>query len=184
KQYRWENRQEYAKLLEEYHLNEFNSQIDAIRQGLATVVPIAFLPLFSWRELELMVCSEHDIDLELLKDNTTYKSGVSASDRHVQYFWSILQEFSTQQRHDFLRFVWGQSRLPARGKDFLQKFEIQTAIRDGDNALPVSHTCFFSLELPRYSSKEIMKKKLLYAISNCHAIDADFLERNVNWEEN
>jgi HECT-domain (ubiquitin-transferase) len=31
----------------------------------------------------------------------------------------------------------------------------------------VAHTCFFSLELPAYSSLEVMTKKLLYAIYNC-----------------
>lgn len=30
--------------------------------------------------------------------------------------------------------------------------------------LPVGHTCFNSLDLPEYASKEIMKEKLLFAI--------------------
>ena len=42
-----------------------------------------------------------------------------------------------------------------------------------DLHLPVSHTCFFSMEWPRYSSVEIAKEKLLYAIVNCVDIDAD-----------
>ena len=42
-----------------------------------------------------------------------------------------------------------------------------------DGLLPVSHTCFFSLELPAYSSKEVLKTKLLYAMRNCPAIDGD-----------
>ena len=42
-----------------------------------------------------------------------------------------------------------------------------------DGMLPVSHTCFFSLELPRYSSLELMKTRLRYAIHNCTAIDGD-----------
>jgi len=39
--------------------------------------------------------------------------------------------------------------------------------------LPVSHTCFFHIELPSYSNKEIMREKILYAISHCTAIDLD-----------
>jgi E3 ubiquitin-protein ligase HERC2 len=42
-----------------------------------------------------------------------------------------------------------------------------------DIALPTSHTCFFSLEVPKYSSFEILKEKLKYAISHCQAIDTD-----------
>ena len=46
---------------------------------------------------------------------------------------------------------------------------------DADPAkfLPISHTCFFSIELPRYSSKDICYAKLLWAVNNCVSIDAD-----------
>ena len=44
---------------------------------------------------------------------------------------------------------------------------------DPDGHLPVSHTCFFSMEWPRYSNVEVAKRKLLYAITNCTDIDAD-----------
>jgi len=179
----WENRKEYVQLLEEYRLNEFNTQVDAIKRGLATIVPIALLPLFTWQELELMVCGKREIDLELLKANTVYKHGVKAADKHVQYFWEVLEEFTHHQRSNFLRFVWGQSRLPTRSEDFQEQFGIQTSPKNDDCILPVSHTCFFSLELPRYSSREVMKKKLLYAISNCHAIDTDFVVQNAALEE-
>ena len=33
---------------------------------------------------------------------------------------------------------------------------------------------FFSINLPRYTSKEILREKLVYAIANCLALDADF----------
>ena len=42
-----------------------------------------------------------------------------------------------------------------------------------DGHLPVSHTCFFQLDLPAYSTKEIMREKLVYAITHCQAIDLD-----------
>ena len=42
-----------------------------------------------------------------------------------------------------------------------------------DSAFPVAHTCFFSLELPAYTSLAICQDKLLYAITECQAIDID-----------
>ena len=42
-----------------------------------------------------------------------------------------------------------------------------------DAAYPVAHTCFFSLELPAYSSAAICHDRMLYAITNCNAIDID-----------
>ena len=42
-----------------------------------------------------------------------------------------------------------------------------------DQYLPVSHTCFFQLELPKYSRLAILRSKLLFAIRNCASIDGD-----------
>jgi hypothetical protein len=42
-----------------------------------------------------------------------------------------------------------------------------------DGHFPVSHTCFFSMEWPRYSSVAVAKEKLLYAIENCTSMDTD-----------
>ena len=39
--------------------------------------------------------------------------------------------------------------------------------------MPVSHTCFFQFDLPAYSSEAKMKEKIIYAIYNSTAIDAD-----------
>jgi len=40
-------------------------------------------------------------------------------------------------------------------------------------ALPLAHTCFFTIDLPEYSSLETMTNKVRYAIENCTAIDTD-----------
>ena len=47
-----------------------------------------------------------------------------------------------------------------------------------DDHLPLAHTCFFSIALPSYSSKEILRSKLLYAIKNCKSMDSDFRLHN------
>ena len=88
----------------------------------------------------------------------------------MKWFWEILKEMSAEERTMFLRFVWGRSKLPSSGK--LKSFTLSKLNR-GDDALPISHTCFFQLELPDYSTKEVMRDKILYAISHCTAIDLD-----------
>ena len=42
-----------------------------------------------------------------------------------------------------------------------------------DKYFPVGHTCGFSIELPNYSTKEIMLEKILKAITLCGEIDDD-----------
>ena len=43
-----------------------------------------------------------------------------------------------------------------------------------DISLPVSHTCFFTIDIPKYSSADILYNKLIYAIRFCGEIDNDF----------
>jgi len=176
------NRKEYVQLVEQYRLNEFNSQLQAIRRGLATIVPVPLLPLFTWQELEMMVCGKREIDLDYLKANTKYRNPVLSTDKHISIFWDVMESFSHEERQGFLRFVWGQSRLPYNSADFTQKFEITSCRNNTDQALPVSHTCFFSIELPRYSKFDSARSKILYALNNCHQIDADHGADNVDWE--
>jgi len=178
----WHNRKEFVSLLEQYRLNEFKLQIEAIRRGLATIVPIPLLPLFTWQELEMMVCGKREIKIDYLRANTRYRSPVQESDPHIQMMWQVLESLSHDERQLFLRFVWGQSRLPYNPADFHQKFEITAAALDSDAALPCGHTCFFSLELPRYSKPEVMKSKILYAINNCRSIDTDYNAEQLNWD--
>ena len=56
---------------------------------------------------------------------------------------------------------------------FLQAAQVQGARNEPDKFLPHAQTCFFSLSLPAYSTKEILRTKLLYAIQNSPNMDAD-----------
>lgn len=46
--------------------------------------------------------------------------------------------------------------------------------KNPDGYLPKAHTCFFSLNLPKYTSDEVMRTKIRYAIVHCVEMDADF----------
>ncbi len=67
------NRQEYYQLASEARLNEHTQQVEAIRRGLGKIVPSQLLNLLTWRELELMVCGEAVIDVDLLQRHTEYR---------------------------------------------------------------------------------------------------------------
>lgn len=120
-----------------------------------------------------MVCGSAEIDVRLLEQITEY-SGCSPSDNHVRMFWQALNEFNNEERSALIRFTWGRSRLPLTAAAFRQRFKLQSfGHSPADSYYPVSHTCFFSLELPAYSTLTIMKERLRYAIFNCEAIDGD-----------
>jgi hypothetical protein len=162
----WYNRHEWCDLVARLRLHEADRQVAAIRAGLVQVVPADALCLFTHLELEALVCGTPEIDVKLLKRTCRY-SGVSQSDSCVKHFWTALESFDQKQRADFLQFVWGHSRLPSRlvGDDSLYITPLHHATPD--MALPVTHTCFFQLELPNYTSAEICSDRLLYAAQNC-----------------
>lgn len=169
------NKHEYIRLALNYRLHEFDEQIQAVREGMAKVIPVPLLSLFSGYELETMVCGSPDIPLNLLKSVATYK-GVDAGSPLVQWFWEVMEEFSNQERSLFLRFVWGRTRLPRtiadfRGRDFV--LQIMDKYSPPDHFLPESYTCFFLLKMPRYSCKAVLREKLKYAIHFCKSIDTD-----------
>ncbi|KAK3907967.1 E3 ubiquitin-protein ligase HERC2 [Frankliniella fusca] len=170
-----ENRHEYIQLALNYRLHEFDQQVAAVREGLARVVPVPLLSLFRGYELETMVCGSPDIPLALLKSVATYR-GVDVGAPLVRWFWEVMEEFNTQERSLFLRFVWGRTRLPRskadfRGRDFV--LQVLDKYNPPDHFLPESYTCFFLLKMPRYSCKPVLLEKLKYAIHFCKSIDTD-----------
>jgi hypothetical protein len=60
-----------------FRLHEFDEQVAAVREGMAKVIPVPLLSLFSGYELETMVCGSPDIPLNLLKSVATYKGKYS-----------------------------------------------------------------------------------------------------------
>jgi hypothetical protein len=161
---------EYCEGVLQLRLHENEAAYLEIRRGISTMVPIDLLVLFSWRQLEYLVCGAPTVNVTRLKAITTIS--VDEDSQELKWFWEVLTEMTDEERTMFLRFVWGRSRLPATGDD--ERMEITQHYDDALDKLPISHTCGFSLELPKYSSKEAMREKFIYAITNCQAIDLDF----------
>jgi len=147
-----------------------NSFID----GISSVLPVEIFSILSGEELRDLFCGNPDIDVDMLRRVVEYE-GYEESDEVIQYFWEILRELTNEERKRFLQFVWARNRLPLKETDFDAPFKIQKDNgSDGDQALPSASTCFFSLSLPEYKSKEHLKEKLLFAINNVTTMETDF----------
>mmetsp|Transcript_33470 Transcript_33470/g.105752 ORF Transcript_33470/g.105752 Transcript_33470/m.105752 type:complete len:543 (-) Transcript_33470:180-1808(-) len=170
----------YLDALVAARLNESEAQVSAMRDGLCSIVPASALALLTGPELRSLVCGRAAVDVDLLARNTDYDDELSPSDPHVLAFWRVLRgRFDDAERAQFLRFVWARPQLPPDDRSFTQKFKMQPPIgedarRDPDRHLPKAHTCFFSLNLPRYTSEDIMAERMRYAMQNCVEMDADF----------
>ena len=153
----------YCALVQQFRLHEFDAQVSAIRRGLFSIVTERATQLLTWMELERLICGHVEIDLEVLKRHTEYR-GYHVKNSTIRYFWKVLESFSHEQRSLFIRFAWGRSRLP-RGAQWSHHLTItRLNSRNGQNSLPVAHTCFFEVELPPYKSEEVMRKRLLTTI--------------------
>lgn len=155
-------------------LNEMKPVCKAIRRGIQTQIPPAILSLLSWDQIEESVCGKAIIDVELLKSVTEYSS-CKPQDPHILWFWDVFENhFTNEDRSAFVRFAWGRSRLPLNVSGFSNKFKIQNLNKSPpDKYLPESHTCFFTVDIPKYTSKEVLLAKLKYAVHNCTSIDGD-----------
>jgi len=166
----YDRREEYAELLLKTRFIESTPQCKAVRKGISLVVPIALLNFLTYQEVEALVCGKPVVDIELLKRHTRYSAGLSESSDRVKLFWEVLKEFNEIDKLRFIKFCWGQERLPATDEEYERRqvrFMIKPSVRKGGNeeaALPKASTCFFNLELPNYKSKGVMKERLLLAI--------------------
>jgi len=94
---------------------------------------------------------------------------------------------TTTERKLFLQFVWARNRLPLKESDFDAPFKIQkdikTVSKEKYYPLPSASTCFFSLTLPDYPEKEVLKQKLLFAIENVTTMESDYVTNDAEIKE-
>ena len=133
----------------------------AIGRGLGTVVPMRAVKFFTWSELEVQVCGSPKVDMALWQSRTTYSGYTGKEDPTIKRFWKVMHSLSEEDRSGFIRFAWGRSRLPPAAS-WTQNFRVTRMA--SASCLPVSHTCFFQVELPQYPTEEKMRHGLLTAI--------------------
>lgn len=175
----YENKADFIEKLLKARFTESRRQSEAIRAGLSKLVPIGLLNLITWKQLEEWVCGKPKIDLELLRRHTHYSGGLNETTPQVLFFWEVLTEFSEEERLRFIKFCYGQERLPVNDEEFERRnirLMLKPSVSEnrGDGALPKADTCFFNLELPPYSTKEVMRDRLRFAITfDCDSMNAD-----------
>jgi hypothetical protein len=177
----------YLNLAEAARLKESEVLYKSFRDGLSQVLPAELLPIFTASELEQLITGSSKVDIGLLKQCTEYEN-VNPESTHIHNFWEVIEEMSDEEKTMFLRFVWARSRMPSTLESLPMNFKIQgpqgPARESPDDYLPSAQTCFFSLSLPPYSSKEVLRAKLLYAIQNSPNMDADVrLHSGEGWAE-
>lgn len=161
------NRMEYIRLMADYKLNrQIKQQCAAFRRGLANVVTVEWLYMFSNKEFQVLISgAEIPVDIDDLRKYTRYGGDYNTEHRTIKLFWNVVENFEDIQKRQLLKFVTSCSRPPLLGfKDLDPPFCIQNS---GDtDRLPSASTCMNLLKLPALGSRELLKEKLLYAIQS------------------
>jgi other hect domain ubiquitin protein ligase E3 len=166
----YENKDEWIRLALQVRLNESNLQLEHILSGISDVIPLPLLSLLTPQDLEWSVSGKPVIDINLLKRHTKLNVAFTENTPVIRYFWQVLHSLTQEERIKFIRFVYAQERLPVDDQEFIRtgtKMYIKPYSGKSstpDKCFPRSDTCFFSINLPNYSSPEILKEKLLTAI--------------------
>ncbi|KAK4477229.1 hypothetical protein RD792_016443 [Penstemon davidsonii] len=157
-------------------------QIEAFRSGFNQVFDISSLQIFTPNELDYLLCGRREMwTAESLADHIKFDHGYTSKSPAIVNLLEIMGEFTPDQQRAFCQFVTGAPRLPPGGLAVLnpkltivRKHSSNTSnpahngsgpSESADDDLPSVMTCANYLKLPPYSTKEIMYKKLLYAIN-------------------
>ncbi|SGZ49779.1 CIC11C00000002627 [Sungouiella intermedia] len=147
------------------------NQVKAFMQGFSKVFPISSLTIFSPNELgDIFGSSEEDWSIDTLVDAMRANHGYSSDSKAIHYLVVVLNGFSETNRRKFLQFLTGSPKLPIGGfKAIRPEFTVvKKRPEDGltsDDYLPSVMTCANYLKLPDYSLENVMREKLLRAIT-------------------
>ncbi|ORC93805.1 putative ubiquitin-protein ligase [Trypanosoma theileri] len=167
----------YVQRCVEEHLTHALMNLHWFSLGLCGVVdPRAFL-LLTDEEMSVVLCgssgpddgSERLFGEAALRAALVEAHGYAAGSREVGMFAAIVGgEFTREQQRLFLEFLTGSPRLPLNGLAGLAR-KITVVRKElegrGEQTLPSCNTCFLYFKLPPYSTHDIMKERLLTAIT-------------------
>lgn len=141
--------------------------LEAIKQGVYDVIPVGSLAYLTAEDLRLLLCGTQEISMALMQSYTSFSDESSAPPAVLQkfktWFWSICNKFNPQEKQDLMFFWTGSPSLPASEEGFQPMPTVLVRPAD-DQHLPTANTCISRLYVPLYSSKKILKSKLLLAI--------------------
>jgi len=172
-----DNRIRYIYLIAHYRLNQqIKIQCDAFLRGFSDMIKPEWIQMFSPHELQFLISgAPGGIDMQDFRANVNYSGGYSDHHPVIELFWEAVSSFTPAQQRDLLKFTTSCSRPPLLGFAYLYpRFCIHVSrgdTTDQDAYLPTASTCMNLLKLPAYSSKKILKEKLLYAISSGAGFD-------------
>lgn len=158
----------YSQIIKTYLLTP--SAASAFREGVEKFISVKDLIILEPTEIKTLLCGENPTpwSAEILAQALVPTHGFTVNSKTYQNLLTTLQEFNLSQQEKFIKFVTGSPRLPNGGLLGLSpKLTVVRKEDSGDTHLPSVMTCANYLKIPDYTSIEILKKNLTYAMEEC-----------------
>uniref|UniRef100_A0A4W3I651 HECT and RLD domain containing E3 ubiquitin protein ligase 3 n=1 Tax=Callorhinchus milii TaxID=7868 RepID=A0A4W3I651_CALMI len=136
----------------------------AFSSGFLKVSGGKVLHLFQPSELMAMVVGNTNFNWKELEMSAIYKGEYHAAHPTIKLFWEVLHQLPLEKKKLFLLFLTGSDRIPIYGMASIRMMIQPTS--GGEQYLPVAHTCYNLLDLPKYQNKETLRTKLIQAIDH------------------
>jgi hypothetical protein len=150
-------------------------------EGGARSLQSALVRCCSVADLEALVgagATGDDIDVLDWQRNTDYRGGLEPGEPLATWFWDEVRAMSPDDRAALLAFSTGSGRAPAMGFGSLMgyggkqhKFSLQLVEGADAGHLPTAATCFNTLRLPPYLTREDLRRKLRAAVAESSGFD-------------
>ncbi|KAJ5964193.1 uncharacterized protein N7479_004069 [Penicillium vulpinum] len=163
------NKREFVDLYVKYLLDTAVArQFEPFKRGFFTVCGGNALSLFRPEEIEMLVRgSDEPLDVSSLQAVATYDNWSHPQPESVpvvRWFWEFFEKSQPQAQRKILSFITGSDRIPAMGAASLI---IRLAcLGDDCRRYPIARTCFNTLGLHRYSTREKLQQLLWDAVVN------------------
>ncbi|MFT7807611.1 putative E3 ubiquitin-protein ligase HERC6 [Arapaima gigas] len=160
------NKKEFVDVYVEYILNKsVETTFEEFKRGFFTVCDIDVVELFQPQELmELMVGNE-DYDWDKLRQNTIYEGEYYTGHPNIVNFWEVFEDLTEDQKKSFFCFVTGERRVPILGMGQI-RMRVRPMLDCNEDHYPGSLICHHLLMLPIYTSKEMLRMKLIECINH------------------
>ncbi|XP_022696858.1 E3 ubiquitin-protein ligase UBR5-like isoform X3 [Varroa jacobsoni] len=159
---------DYVRRYAEYRMVKSQERaLEALRTGVFDVLLNNSLEGLTAEDLRLLLNGVPEVNVQSLISYTSFiDEGKESTERTVRFkkwFWSIMEKMTSRERQDLVYFWTGSPALPASEEGF-QPMPTITLRPPDDQHLPSANTCISRLYLPIYSSKHILRSKLLLAV--------------------
>lgn len=162
-----ENYPIFKKAIEDFICGKYvKKKIDAFVDGFSEVLDPMFLKMFTGKEMVQILNGNRELlTAQSLSQFIQCEDGYDNDSTQIRDLIDIVSNFDRDHQHFFIQFVTGSPFLPFGGLAALDHpLKIVKKV-ESEKSLPSASTCINKLKLPPYPSKEIMREKLIMAIT-------------------